>query len=142
MCKALRQGLVWLFSIEIPIQKDLRIFLLPTVPLKGKLTVTRVESQNSTRDSILNPWKFRELSLESRVEFRNSRVGSFEFEVEKNHELAGWWSFREVNCVILREKRVVYQVAEQCQLVGYTLSCTVRHKKAIPQLSAIFARRK
>ena len=33
-----------------------------TVPLKGKLTVTR-ELRNSTRDSILDPRKFRESSL-------------------------------------------------------------------------------
>ena len=76
MCKALRQGLVWLFSIEIPIQKDLRIFLLPTVPLKGKLTVTHVESQNLTRDSILDPWKFRESSLESSFATRELALSS------------------------------------------------------------------
>ena len=51
-----------------------------TVPLKGKLTVTR-ELRNSTRDSKIS-------RIESRVDFRNSRVGSFEFRVEKNNELA------------------------------------------------------
>ena len=60
-----------------------------TVLLKGKLTVTR-ESQNSTWDSIFDPRKIP--SIESQVKFRNSSVGSFEFRVEKNNELAGWLS--------------------------------------------------
>ena len=37
--------------------------------------------------------------IESRVEFRKSRVGSFDFRVERNNEFAGWMSFREVNWI-------------------------------------------
>ena len=37
---------------------SLRLYSVDTVPLKGKLTVTR-DSQNSTRDLILNPQKFQ-----------------------------------------------------------------------------------
>ena len=48
-----------------------------TVPLKGKLTVTR-KSQNSTRDSILGPRKFRESSLESSSVTRELALSSFE----------------------------------------------------------------
>ena len=48
-----------------------------TVPLKGKLTVTR-ELRNSTRDSILDPRKFRESSLESIFATRELDLSSFE----------------------------------------------------------------
>ena len=48
-----------------------------TVPLKGKLTVTR-ESRNSTRDSILDPRKFRESSLELSFATRELSLSSFE----------------------------------------------------------------
>ena len=49
----------------------------PTVPLKGKLTVTR-ESRNSTRDSILDHRTFRESSLESSFATRELSLSSFE----------------------------------------------------------------
>ena len=42
--------------------RDLQRRLIRTLPLKGKLIVTR-ESRNSTRDSIVDPRKFRESSL-------------------------------------------------------------------------------
>ena len=48
-----------------------------TVPLKGKLTVTR-ELRNSTRDSILDPRTFRESSLESIFATRELDLSSFE----------------------------------------------------------------
>ena len=48
-----------------------------TVPLKGKLTVTR-ELRKSTRDSILDPRKFRESSLESIFATRELDLSSFE----------------------------------------------------------------
>ena len=54
---------------------SLRLYSVDTVPLKGKLTVTR-DSQNSTRDLILNPQKFQDSSLE--LSFATLRVGSFE----------------------------------------------------------------
>ena len=47
-----------------------------TVPLKGKLTVIR-ESRNSTGDSILDPRKFRESSLESSFATRELSLTSF-----------------------------------------------------------------
>ena len=57
---------------------------MTTVPLKGKLTVTR-ESRNL--DSRLDSRSSQISRIESRVKFRNSRVESFEFRVEKNNEL-------------------------------------------------------
>ena len=50
-------------------------------------------------------WLKTELSIlrkkfwESGLEFHNLQVGSFKFQVEKNNELAGWLSFREVNWI-------------------------------------------
>ena len=54
---------------------SLRFYSVDTVPLKGKLTVI-CESQNSTRDLILNPQKFRGSSLE--LSSATLRVSSFE----------------------------------------------------------------
>ena len=54
---------------------SLRFYSIDTVPLKGKLTVTH-ESQNSTRDLILDPQKFRDSSLE--LSSATLRVSSFE----------------------------------------------------------------
>ena len=51
--------------------------VLGTVPLKDKLTVTR-ELRNSTRDSILDPRKFRESTLESSFATRELSLSSFE----------------------------------------------------------------
>ena len=54
----------WLISFLMNarlIQETFTEDLIRTLPLKGKLTVTR-ELRNSTRDSILDPRKFRESS--------------------------------------------------------------------------------
>ena len=88
-----------------------------TVPLKGKLTVTR-ELRNSTRDILSQSSKISR--IESRVDFRNSRVGSFEFRVEKNNELTAWLISREINwtseahsCVVHARKPPVTSQAQK-----------------------------
>ena len=53
----------------------------------------------SKLDSRLDSRSSKILRIKSQVEFPNSQVGSFEFQVKKNNELAGWLSFREVNWI-------------------------------------------
>ena len=59
--------------------------LIRTLPLKGKLTVTR-EPRNSTRDSILDSRSSKISRIDSLVEFCDSQVSFFEFRVEKNND--------------------------------------------------------
>ena len=66
----------WLISREINWTSEAHSCC--TVPLKGKLTVTR-ELQNSTRDSILDPRKFRE-----------SQLASWIFQVSSREK---WWAY-------------------------------------------------
>jgi len=66
------------YSLNIKIYFRRSLFMtVTTVPLKGKLTVTR-ESQNSTQHSILHPRKFRESSLKWSFVTRELALSSFE----------------------------------------------------------------
>ena len=65
-------------------------------------TTQRLSWQSlASRKTRLETWFpiLENFRIESRVEFHNSRVGSFEFRVERNNELAGWMSFRKANWI-------------------------------------------
>ena len=65
-------------------------------------TTQRLSWQSlASRKTRLETWFsiLENFRIESRVEFRKSRVGSFDFRVKRNNEFAGWMSFREVNWI-------------------------------------------
>ena len=70
------------------------------------------------------------LRIESQVKFRNSRVGSFDFRVEKTNEPVDWLSFREVNWI-----REVLLCDVEGKASHLSSSCFTKNESTLPLLS-------
>lgn len=92
-----------------------------TLPFKGKLTVTN-KSQNLTRDSILNPWKFQESSLQSSSATRELTLSSFKS--RKMMSLLLYWA---VEKYIWNSKALLCVVEEKASCILSTSSCLAKN---------------